>query len=205
MAKQNFQEGEIFTVSKLEKFMSVLHLSTTRIWWHSQFPNLSRRFAEDPEEGIFEESKGNLKDSLSPRFSLSQNLEIWQSILHYSMPQIWWCVHIFHFLILFFSHFSKWSAGININVQAVISMWFDAAISMVRTSSAAWHPFLQMAWGYEVYVVRSCTSFCGALCCTNPYLMLMWDRVSCFHDSFFMWCRIICVMYLMSWFTMLCF
>jgi len=36
---------------------------------------MSSRFAENLEDGIFEESKGNLKDSLSPRFPL-QDLEI---------------------------------------------------------------------------------------------------------------------------------
>ena len=63
---------------------------------------------------IFEESRGNLKDSLRPRFSICQNLEIWQSILHYLMPQIWWCIHIFHLRFIFFGHFSKWDVGVNI-------------------------------------------------------------------------------------------
>lgn len=38
------------------------------------------------------------------------------------MPQIWWCVQIFHLLILFFIHFSEWNAGVNIHVRATISM-----------------------------------------------------------------------------------
>jgi len=102
-------------------FMSVLHLSVTWTLWHGQFPYLSSRFVEDPEERIFEESRGNLKDSLRPRFSLSHNSKFWQPILHYSVPQIWWCVHIFHLLILFFGHFSKWSAVVSIHVWVAIS------------------------------------------------------------------------------------
>ena len=159
-------------------FMSILHLSMTRTRWRSQFPDLSSQFAEDLEEGIFEESRGNLKDSLSPRFPLSQNSEIWQSILHHSMPQIWWCVHIFHLIILFFSHFLKWSVGVSVQHASNDSMRFNAVWLMGWTASAIWHLFLHMAPGCEVYAVCLRTSFCYASCCTDP--CLMFDVRICF-------------------------
>lgn len=52
--------------------MLILHLSVTQARWCSQFLDLSSRFAEDPEEGIFEDFRGNLKDSLSSRFTFSE-------------------------------------------------------------------------------------------------------------------------------------
>jgi len=91
------------------------------------------------------------------------------------MPQIWWCIQIFHFLISFFNHFSKWSAGVSIHVWTTISMRFNTTKLMVRPTSVVWNPFLQMAPRCEVYVVCSCSSFCYALCCIDP--CLMWDLV----------------------------
>ena len=94
------------------------------------------------------------------------------------MPQIWWCVQIFHLLISFFGRFSKWSAGVNIHLQATISMRFYIARLMARTTLTAWHPHIQMIVGCEVYVVCSYTSFCDALCCSDP--CLMFDEGFCF-------------------------
>ncbi len=117
------------------------------------------------------------------------------------MPQIWWCVYIFHFLILFFGHFSKWSAGVSIHVRVAISMRFDE-----RPTSAVWHPLLHMAPGCEVYAVFM---YFFLLCIVlHRSLFDDWCGIlflTCFHDSCLMWCGIICVMYLLSWFVMLCF
>lgn len=48
--------------------------------------------------------------------------------------------------------------------------------------------------------------FCYAFFCTNPCLMFDVGScfLTCFHDCFLMWCRIICGMYLLSWFAMFC-
>jgi len=118
-----------------KKFMSILHLLTTQTWWRNQRFDLSNRSWDDSEEGISEESKGNLKDSLSPIFSFSQNSKILQWILHYLTPQIWWCIQIFYLVILFFGHFSKWSATVSLHVRATISMRFDTARLMVCPTS----------------------------------------------------------------------
>jgi len=121
------------------------------------------------------------------------------------MPQIWWCIHISHLIILFFGHFSKWIVGANIHVRAIISMRFDVARLIVLPTSAVWHPFLQMASRCEVYAICSCTSF--SMRCIVLYISLfdvlcgiLFSYLS--HDSYLMWCGIICVMYLLSWFVM---
>ena len=122
------------------------------------------------------------------------------------MTQIWWCVQILHLIILFFDHFSKWSVVVSIHVRASISMWFDVVRSMVRTTSAAWHPLFQMALGCEVYAVCSCTSF-AMHCAAHIPVWCWWGIlfITCFHYSCLMWRGIIYVMYLLSWFVMLCF
>ena len=121
------------------------------------------------------------------------------------MPQIWWCIQIFHLLISFFNHFSKWSVGVSIHVWVVISMRFDTARLMVRPASAVWHPFLEITPGCEVYAVFSCTHF--ATHCAAHIHVDVWCGIlflTCFHDSCLMWCRIIYGMYLLSWFVMFC-
>lgn len=160
MIEQNSQEGIIFLVSKWDKFyVNITTLNNTNMMAQPKL-YLSSISSDDLEEGIFEEFRENLKDSLSPRFSLFQNSEISQSILLHSMPQIRWCNQIFHLIISFFSHFSKWIVGVSIHVWTTISMRFDAVRLMVWLASAVSHPFLQMAPGCHVYVVCSCTYFC---------------------------------------------
>lgn len=76
MIEPNFQEGKILPLSKLDKlYVDPTPLSSTNLMAQIEF-DLSRRSSEDPAEGIFEESRGNLKYSLSPRFSLHQNSKI---------------------------------------------------------------------------------------------------------------------------------
>ena len=55
------------------------------------------------------------------------------------MSQIWWCVHISHSLILFFSHFSKWNAGVNIHERAVMQLmpWICGLNSFNRLKSTS--------------------------------------------------------------------
>lgn len=82
----------------------------------------------------------------------------------------------------------------------------DSVISMVRATSAVWHPLLQMALGCEVYAVSSCTSF--SMHCAAHIPVDVWCGIlflTFLHDSCLMWCVIIYVMYLLSWFVMLCF
>ena len=76
MIEPNSQEGEIFPVSKLDKFyVDLTPLSDINLMAWSEF-RFEQQIFLNLGEGIFDESRGNLKDSLSPRFSLSHNLEI---------------------------------------------------------------------------------------------------------------------------------
>jgi len=145
MIDPNFYEGKIFVVSKLDKFyVDLTPLIDTNMMAQSEFwseHQILRRSRGRNLWGI----RGNLKGFLSPKFSFSHNSEISQWILHYSTPQILWCIQIFYLVILFFGHFSKWSAGVSIYVRATISIRFNAARLMVWPTSAVWHPFLQLA------------------------------------------------------------
>jgi len=89
MIEPIFRGTKFFQCPNWTNFMSILHLLATQTWWRIWNFDLSSRSLDDPKEGIFDESRGNLKDSCSPKFSLSQNSEIWQSILHYLMAWIW--------------------------------------------------------------------------------------------------------------------
>jgi len=81
------QEGKI-SWQNIVKFILVFHGFLWRSQWQDQIHHLSCIFPVHPWIRIFEESLGNLKDSLSPRFSTFQNSNFGQSILHYSMPKI---------------------------------------------------------------------------------------------------------------------
>ena len=199
------QGGNFFPCQNIVNFTVVFHGFLQGSQWRDQIHHLSCKFLVHRWSRIFEESRGNLKDSLSPKFSISQNSEIWYLILHYSMLQIWWCIQIFHLIILFFSHFSKWSVGVSIHVRATISIWL--------MPWDWWHEQLQQfdirffrwpwLWGIcSVFMYF----FFYSLCCINPCWCLMWDLVYyLFHDSCLMWCGIVYVIYLLSWFIMLCF
>ena len=137
---------------------------------------------------MFEELRGNLKDSSRPRFSLSQNSKIWQSILHYWTPQIWWCIQVFHLIISFFGHFSKWSVGVNIQ----------------HTSSH----FHEIRWR-EIDVMASfssLTSFSSdgprmwGICSVFMYILFLWDAL-CYIDPYLMFDVGSCFL-LVSWFLL---
>ena len=140
---------------------------------------MSSRSSDGPEEGIFEEFRGNLKYSCSPRFPVSQNSKIWQPILPYLMPQIWWYIQIFHLSISFFGHFSKGSAGVSI--QHVSSPFY-----VIRRREIDGTTSCNSLTSYSLDGPRMsgiCIVFMyffllwDALCCIDPCLMLMWDLV----------------------------
>jgi len=173
-------------VSKLDKFyvdptpLRDTNLMAKSVSWSEQ------QICKGPRGGNLWGIQRESKIFLKPQISSFSELEIWQSILHYLTPQIWWRVQIFHLLISFFGHFSKWSVGVSIHVRATISMRFDALRLVARTTSEAWHPFLQMASGCEVYAVCSCTSFAMHCAAQIPVWCFMWDLIS----------------YLFSWFLL---
>lgn len=69
----NSLESEFSQIQNAANFILILLKISQGSQWRDQFVDLSSRYSNYLEDGIFEESKGNLKDSCSPRFSLCHN------------------------------------------------------------------------------------------------------------------------------------
>ena len=147
-------EAEIrWCQNEVNFILILLRISQGSQWW-DQIPVLSCKFPDSLWSNIFEESKGNLKVSLRPRFRQCQNSTNWQSILHLSVTRIWWCIQIFNLTIPFFSHFSKWSASVNI--QCVSSRFHDIQcheIDGTTSSSSLSSIFFRWLQSFEVYAM----------------------------------------------------